>query len=145
MGSEQVNAKLDETTPNLFAPHPNLSDEVNGNIAQSEIEGGVSLDNLPDGEVLEVETQNRWYTIVNRGSGRALISGHPKFCPQPVPVRIAGSTWGGSMIKLRFIGRGMHMEFRHPTFKTIITSRVVEIRACHDPAPAPAHASAVHR
>ena len=80
MGSEQVNAKLDETTPNLFAPHPNLSDEVNGNIAQSEIEGGVSLDNLPDGEVLEVETQNRWYTIVNRGSGRALISGHPKFC-----------------------------------------------------------------
>ena len=45
-----------------------------------------------------VETQNRWYTIVNRGSGCALISGHPKFCPQPVPVRIAGSTWGGSLV-----------------------------------------------
>jgi hypothetical protein len=130
MESEQVHEKLDETTPNLFMPHPNLSDEVNRNIAKSEIEGGVLLDNLPDGEVLEVETQNRWYTIVNRGSGRALISGHPKFCPQPVPVRIAGSTWGGSMIKLRFIGRGMHIEFRHPTFKTIITSRVVEIRSC---------------
>jgi hypothetical protein len=42
--------------PKLFMPHPNLSDEVNRNIAQSEIEGGVYLDNLSDGEVLEVET-----------------------------------------------------------------------------------------
>jgi hypothetical protein len=130
MESNQLNASVKETSPNIFMPHPNLSDEINRNIAQSEIEGGVHLDNLSDGEVLEVETQNRWYTIVNRGSGRALISGHPKFCPQPVAVRIAGSTWGGSMIKLHFIGRGMHIEFRHPTFQTIITSRVVEIRAC---------------
>ena len=45
-------------------PHPNLSDEVNRNIAQSEIEGGVHLDNLSDGEAFEVETLNRWYTIV---------------------------------------------------------------------------------
>ena len=142
MESEPLNEKLEETTPNLFMPHPNLSDEVNRNIAQSEVEGGVNLDTLPDGEVLEVETQNRWYTIVNRGSGRALISGHPKFCPQPVPVRIAGSTWGGSMIKLRFIGRVMHLEFRHPTFQTIITSRVIEIRAC--PRRSPAQAETVH-
>ena len=41
-------------------PHPNLSAEVNRNIAQSEIEGGVCLDNLSDCEVLEEETQNRW-------------------------------------------------------------------------------------
>jgi hypothetical protein len=50
--------------PKLFMPHPNLSDEVNRNLVQSEIEGGVYLDNLSDGEVLKVETQNRWYTIV---------------------------------------------------------------------------------
>ena len=37
---------------------------MNRNIAQSEIEGGVYLHILPDGEVLEVETRNRWYTIV---------------------------------------------------------------------------------
>jgi hypothetical protein len=131
MESDQLNESLNETSAGIFMPHPNLSDEVNRNIAQSEIEGGVQLDNLPEGE-----TQNRWYTIVYRGSGRALISGHPKFCPQPVPVRIAGSTWGGSMIKLHFIGRGMHLEFRHPTFQTIITSRVIEIRACHHRTPA---------
>jgi len=115
--------------PRPFMPHPNFSDEVNRNIAQSEIEGGVYLDNLSEGAVLEVETQNRWYTIVIRGHGEELISGHPKYCPDPLPVRIAGSTWGGSMLKMRFIGRGMRLEFCHPTYPRIITSRVVDIRA----------------
>lgn len=115
--------------PNLFQPHPNLSDAVNRNIVQSEIEGGVYLDNLCEGDTLEVETQNHWYTIVIRGRGSALISGHPKFCPGPTLVRIEGSTWGGTMLKARFIGRGMRLEFRHPSFKTITTSRIVEIRS----------------
>ncbi len=115
-------------TPDVFMPHPGFSDEVNRNIARSEIEGGVCLDALSEGAVLEVETQHHWYTIVNRSGGEALISGHPNYCPEPVPVRIAGSTWGGSMLKLRFIGRGMHLEFCHPTYHTITTSRVVDIR-----------------
>jgi hypothetical protein len=102
---------------------------VNRNIAQSEIEGGVCLDDLSEGAVLKVETQHHGYTIVIRGRGRDLISGHPKYCPDPVPVSIAGSTWGGSMLKLRFIGRGMQLEFQHPKFRTIITSRIVDIRA----------------
>jgi hypothetical protein len=116
-------------SPNLFQPHPNLSDAVNNNIAQSEIEGGVYLDNLLEGETLEVETQNRWYTIVNCGRGKVMICGHPKFCPSPTLVRIEGSTWGGSMLKARFIGRGMRLEFRHPSFRTIVTSRIMEIRS----------------
>ena len=115
-------------TPNLFTPHPNLSDQINSNIVRSEIDGGVYLDHLPDGAALEIETLNRFYTIVNRGQGQALISGHPKFCPSPVMVKIHGSNWGGSMLKVRFIGRGMHLEFRHPEYRTIITSRIVEIR-----------------
>jgi hypothetical protein len=32
------------------------------------------------------------------------------------------------MIKLRFIGRGMKMEFGHPTHGVVLTSRVQEIR-----------------
>ena len=119
--------------PQLFMPHPNFSDEVNRNIIQSEIEGGVYLDHLLEGAVLEVETQNHWYTIVNRGRGQALISGHPEYCPELVPVNIQGSTWGGSMLKMRFIGRGMHLEFLHPTYRTIRTSRIVEIRATDPP------------
>ncbi len=85
--------------PKPFMPHPNFSDEVNRNIVQSEVEGGVYLDELCEGAVLEVETQHHGYTIVIRGRGRDLISGHPKYCPDPIPVRIEGSTWGGSMLK----------------------------------------------
>lgn len=115
--------------PRLFMPHPNFSDAVNRNIAQSEVEGGVYLDDLSEGAVLEVKTQNHWYTIALRARGQELISGHPQYCPDPVPVRIEGSTWGGSMLKLRYIGRGMRLEFRHPVYQTIVTSRIVDIRA----------------
>ena len=124
-----MNTKTAVPIPEPFMPHPSWSDEVNRNIAQSEIEGGVYLDNLSEGSVLEVETQNRWYTIAVDGEGKAMIWGHPQYCPEPVPVRIAGSTWGGSMLKLRFIGRGMNLEFRHPVFRTIKTSRIIDIRA----------------
>jgi len=115
----------------LFEPHPNLADEVNYNIVQSEIEGGVFLEDLPSEAVLEIRTQNHCYTAVLLDDGSALISGHPQYCPQPVQVAIAGSTWGGSMLKQRFVGRGMHLEFCHPGYRTpIITSRIEEIREC---------------
>jgi hypothetical protein len=46
-----------------------------------------------------------------------------------VQVAISGSTWGGSMLKLQFVGRGMHLEFRHPEYPTpIVTSPIQEIR-----------------
>jgi hypothetical protein len=113
----------------MFMPHPNLADEVNGKIVQSEIEGGVSLGDLPPSTVLEIQTQHHQYTAVFLGESQVLISGHPEFCPEPVLVAIAGSTWGGSMLKLRYIGRGMHLEFCHPEYQTpIVTSRIQEVR-----------------
>jgi hypothetical protein len=113
----------------MFTAHPNLSDEVNGNIVRSEIEGGVSLGDLPPSTVLEIQTQNHRYTAVFLSESQVLISGHPEYCPEPVLVAIAGSTWGGSMLKLRYIGRGMHLEFCHPEYRTpIITSRIQEVR-----------------
>ena len=113
----------------MFQPHQNLGDRVNGNIIRSEIEGGVYLRDLPHDTTLEVETQNRWYTIVVKCDGEALIWGHPEFCPEPVLVLIQGSNWGGSMLKAAYLGRGMHLEFLHPGYKSAITtSRIVDIR-----------------
>ncbi len=110
-------------------PHPNLSDQINGNIIRSEIEGGVYLRDLPDESTIEVETQNRWYTLTVLQDSQALISGHPEFCPEPVLVRISGSNWGGSMLKTAFVGRGMHLEYRHPDYLgPIVTSPIVDIR-----------------
>ena len=113
----------------FFVPHFNLSDEVNRQIVQSEVEGGVFLKDLPPATVLQIQTQHHLYTAVLLDDGSALISGHPEYCPQPVLVAIAGSTWGGSMLKRRFVGRGMHLEFSHPEYKTpIVTSSIQEIR-----------------
>ncbi len=116
------------TTSSFELPHRNLSDQINSQMIQSEIEGGVYLDDLAPGDVIEVETRNHAYKLVNHGRGQALISGHPEFCPQPVMVRVEGSNWGGSLLKVSFIGRGMCLEFRHPQYHTITTSPIVDIR-----------------
>ena len=112
--------------PSSFTPHPNLGDRVNRNIVQSEIEGGVFLDRLQPATVLQIRTQHHCYTAILLGGRRALISGHPAYCPQPVLVAILGSTWGGSMLKLRFVGRGMHLEFSHPEYRTPIVTPVIQ-------------------
>lgn len=113
----------------MFAPHQNLSDQINANIIGSEIEGGVDLRHLPVESTLEVETRNRAYTLVMQPDCHALISGHPTFCPEPVLVQINGSNWGGSMIKTGYVGRGMRLEFRHPGFDgVVVTSTIRDIR-----------------
>jgi len=118
----------------LFRPHPNLSHEINSNIVQSEIEGGVGLEDLQPASRLQVTTHNTRYQLMVLIGNMALITGHPLYCPRPVLVRIHGSTWGGSMLKVRFIGRGMCMEFVHPEYQTpILTSPIREIRECLQP------------
>ena len=113
----------------MFQPHRNLSDEINSAIVQSEIEGGVHFRNLPEPATLEVKTQNREYTLIVRHDGTAWIWGHPEFCPEPVLVKVNGSNWGGSMIKAHYLGRGMHMEFRHPAYPgCIVTSKIIDIK-----------------
>ncbi len=94
----------------------------------SDTNEGVYLDELAPGEQLEVQTRSRCYHLLNQGGGEVLISGHPEYCPEPVQVKINGSTWGGSMLKEEFIGRGMYLEFQHPEHRKITTSRIVDIR-----------------
>jgi hypothetical protein len=118
-----------DTRTAQFRPHPNLSDVVNGRIVQSEIEGGVCLQDLAPETTLLILTQHSCYTVVLQGESKALISGHPQYCPEPVLVTLEGCTWGGSMLKPRYIGRGMHLEFRHPNYAApIVTSRIEEIQ-----------------
>src|ERR1700740_2377595 len=119
------------TYPRFFRPHRNLSGEVNSNIVQSEIEGGVNLQNVRPGSALQIHTQHTSYNVLVLFGSLAFISGHPLYCPRPVLVAIRGSTWGGSMLKVRFIGLVLRMEFHHPEYRTpIITSPIQEIREC---------------
>jgi hypothetical protein len=80
------------------------------------------------GAILDVRTSNNVYRIENRGDGEVMISGHPEICPTPVLVSFHGSTWGTPMLKMRFIGREMRMEFFHPEKGLVRTSRVRDIR-----------------
>ena len=109
--------------------HSSLSDEIDpkGLQAAGE-EEGVYLDDLADGAVLEVETRHHRYKLVKNSQARAFISGHPKYCPEPVTVQIDGSGGGGRELKPGYIGRGMHLVFEHPVYHTITTSRILDIR-----------------
>lgn len=124
----ETNEVTTEIDIKLFTPHANFDDAINRAICQSDIEGGVALDALPLGTVLHVQTMNHLYRLENRGEGEVIISGHPQFCPEPVLVHLHGSTWGTPMIRTRFIGRGLKMEFNHPDCGIVLTSWVREIQ-----------------
>lgn len=106
---------------------PGPPERISRHCVCREINEGVSQDVLSIGAVLDVRTRHHLYRIVNREAGKFLIAGHPEYCPKPVLVQFHGSTWGGSMIKNSYIGRGMCMEFRHPVHGVIITSPVEQI------------------
>ena len=124
-------------------PHPNLSDSINTNIQAMQIAGGVwVLDHpdyvnaeikaepvLPIGRTLSVKTGNTNYTIHKTGANTFTIAGNPKICPVPVECRIHGCTWGGSMIRGGWIGRGMHLEFSidRDTFTTSPIQEIEEV------------------
>ena len=88
---------------------------------------GLHLSDVAEGATVEVQTHNHTYRIMKCTGGKALISGHPKFCPKPVAVSIHGSTWGGCMLKTGFIGLGMRLEYSHPAHASIATSPIVAI------------------
>jgi len=106
----------------------NTSPDLEFEHSESQLDEGLSLKDLNIGDVIALNTKHRSYAFENRGNGQILISGHPEYCPHPVLVKLNGSTWGGSMMKVGFIGRGMLLEFRHPTHGIIRTSRIQEIR-----------------
>jgi hypothetical protein len=99
--------------------------EANANMVQSQIEGGVNTKEIKEGATLTIKTEHRVYTLEKRPDG-FYISGHPKYCPGPTMVTIVGSTWGGTMLKSGFIGRGMLLEFTLPDKKEPITTSVIE-------------------
>ncbi len=83
-----------------------------------EIEGRVCLSELPPGVRLELDTGNHRYSLMNLGNGRVQICGHPEYCPEPTEVALRGS----------YLSPGMRLEFWHPNYNLVATSRIVDIR-----------------
>lgn len=88
--------------------HLNLSPEINAALAQSERDGGVFTKDILPGSTVLVQTRNTLYTLVNHGD--RWIGQGGKHLPELTEVHVNGSTFGGSMIKVGFIGIGMYLE-----------------------------------
>lgn len=107
----------------------NAHPEIEAPDGESVTPEGVYVDELDDGTVVEVETQHSHYRLVKRDNTHVSISGHPRFCPQPVEVEIEGSVGSKSptFSNPGFIGRGMHLVYKHPKFNLVTTSRILDI------------------
>ncbi len=107
--------------------HRNLNKGIVDKINESEKAGGVFLKNIPANSTINIKTGNSLYAVHKTDRGET-IKGHPEYCPAPVNCRINGSTFGGSMLKIGWIGIGMHLEvFLTDTQKTITTSAIETI------------------
>jgi len=85
---------------------------------------GVQLEALQDMQKLSVQTENSSYevTVISGRTGDILIRGG-RFFPEFTPARLAGSSLGGSFLKLRGVYVGFSLEV-HFDQRMIITSRV---------------------
>lgn len=103
--------------------HPNLSPEINANLAQSERDGGVFTKDILPGSTVLVQTRNTLYTLANHGDRWVGQGG--KHLPEATEVHVNGSTFGGSMIKVGFIGIGMCLELGR-TGRSILTTSAIQ-------------------
>src|SRR5580658_5723944 len=64
---------------------------------------------LEPGSVIDVETTTRHYRIECLGGNSIRISGHPDYCPDPVPAQLHGSLNPEGEFESGLIGRGMRL------------------------------------
>ena len=88
---------------------------------------GIQLETIEDMEKLVVRTENSVYeiTVICGRTGDILVRGG-RFFTEFTEARLAGSSLGGSFLKLRGIYVGFNLEI-HFDKRLIITSRVRQI------------------
>jgi hypothetical protein len=98
---------------------------------------------LPPGSRIDVETKSRHYYIECLGGNSVRISGHPDYCPEPMPAQLQGSLDREGTFERGFIGIGMRLMFLLNEQRPITTSRVLSVHV--EPAPAqPDSVTSVH-
>jgi hypothetical protein len=88
---------------------------------------GVHLAALDPITTLLVRTENSLYRIIVRTphEQEVLVQGGA-FFSEPTTASLNGSSFGGSCLKMAWVGVGLHMEF-HADEQRIVTSRVRSI------------------
>jgi hypothetical protein len=93
----------------------------------AEVTGGVDLQGLGEGAVVEVSTLNSVYRIRVGEAGRVFVAGHPEHCPEMVEARGVGAVMATGGTWDRYVAPGMRMELRLGE-RRVFTSRVVGVR-----------------
>jgi len=106
--------------------HPNIDNKIVDRINQSEEDGGVWLKDVSVGDTIFVKTKNTKYVIKKTEKGFK-IEGNKIYCPNPTSCTINGSTWGASMLKIGFIGVGMHMEYYVEGHRGVTTTKIQSV------------------
>ena len=87
----------------------------------------VDCKSLARGSLIDVETKSRHYQIECLGGNAIRISGHPEYCPEPVPAQLHGSVDKEGIFELGLIGRGMRLMFLLDENHPVTTSRVLSV------------------
>jgi hypothetical protein len=92
---------------------------------------GVALRTLSPFDMVCARTLNNDYFIflLEPESGKALVQGG-RYFEQPIEATVSGSTFGGCMLKMGFVGVGLRMEICAGG-QRIVTSPVKSLRVEH--------------
>ena len=103
-----------------------LDPKINELIQEQQEKGGIDITTLEPGTKIEVQTRNSTYKIkvLNPGKKKIEIQGGLHIT-EPEEAFLTGSTWGGSMLKMGWIGYMMCMEVHRPQrLSPLLTSLV---------------------
>jgi hypothetical protein len=92
----------------------------------SEVLNSVDLKSLSPGSLIDVETKSRHYCIECLGGDAVRISGHPEYCPHPVPAQLEGSIDKEGAFESGLIEPGMRLVL-FLNDRPFTTSRVVSV------------------
>ena len=104
----------------------------------------VDCKSLVRGSVIDVETKSRHYRIECLGGNAIRISGHPEYCPDPVPAQLHGSIDKEGIFELGLIGRGMRLMFLLNEHRPVTTSRVLRVQVDQPKVVQPKSTPSIH-
>src|SRR5262245_37518917 len=104
----------------------------------------VDCNSLAPGSRIEVETKHRHYQVEYQGDSAIRISGHPEYCPNPVPARLHGSLGEEGVLEFGLIGRGMRFIFLLNDDRPVTTTRVLRVQVDPPGGVQPASSPSIH-
>ena len=105
---------------------------LDGFAEESTQQGGVDLAELPALTRLHVRTQNTVYQVIllSPGESKVLIQGG-RFFIEPTESYFCGSSYGGNLLKVSWVGLGMRIEVMREG-RRIVTSIVQSVHVLDD-------------